>query len=963
MPMINDPDERDRNVAPASFRERDLPPDEKITRITELTKVTENDDGSATVDVEADAPAKDEGEKEFSRNLAGELDEAEVQRLSRQLLDDVKRDQEARKRRDEQYAEGIKRTGLGNEAPGGASFEGASRAVHPALIEGCIDFAARAMKELFPAEGPVKSRIIGDQNKKRVERADRQKRYMNWQLTSQIKEYRRELEVLLTQLPLGGSQYQKFWYDPRWERLRTEFVPIDDLLLPFESTGLDGSLRVTHVQRITKAQYLERVDSGLYRDVGNVAVSLSPERTESAEAAAVVDGADDMGYNEDGLRIVYETQLLISVPKGFDPLAKRPLMPYILTVDESTGKALALRRNWDEEDQDKATPLKWIVEYPFIPWRGAYAIGLAHIIGSMTGAATGALRALLDSAHISNMPGAIKLAGAKISGQNISISPTQITEISAGPGVDDIRKLAMPIPFNPPSTVLFQLLEWITNQAKGVVNTADEKIGDATSNMPVGTALALIEQGAITFSSIHARLHNAQKEALAIIYRLNRVHLTDHEVVEELGELVVSREDFEGPMNVEPVSDPNIFSDAQRYAQLQAVMQLATMAPQLYKMPDLHKRALRLLKFPHPDEVLAVPEDEEERDAISENVAAGNALKTLKAYDNQDHLSHLRVHIAFMSSPVLCANPLMGIPALPRLLEHCKEHLIKFYSEHTKAATEAQLAVTRAQGAFDQAEAYAIAIADQEMMRALAPLMPSLQQAQQMAQQMMPQEPQDPQMAAVQQRAAEAQGRQQIDQKRLELETQKAAMDEQLARIEAQRAAQEASNADMQSKIDAQLAMMEHQIKDREAQNAEAQNNLDRQLEAWQTRVEMMTSRETASLAAQQAEADRKLQLQLKQMAEEAASDRERLSAQVQTVLGLGALQQPVGGGGEGAAPKANPAGVQTKGTLSALLKDLQMELLQSRRRRPARLKVKHLEDGQTVVEPEYDDLTEGEGE
>lgn len=968
----NEPDESDApQLNDDGSADIDLDDDEA----DESSDVTELEDGSAIVKLaDNDSPIGDDDE--FDANLAEKLDDAVLARLSSDLVDAVERDQTARSKRDEQYAEGIKRTGLGNEAPGGAVFEGASRAVHPVLVEGCIDFAARAMKELFPANGPVKSRIIGKQTKLKLQKADRKSQYMNWQATTQIKEYRRELEVLLTQLPLGGGQYLKVWFDQRWERIRTEFVPIDDLLLPFEATSLASAQRVTHVQRINRATFAERTESGLYREIAQLGEAVvQPQQTEAAEAAAKVEGVEDPSFNEDGLRMVYETQIIMTLEE--DPLAKRELMPYILTVDEPTGKVLALRRNWDKEDNDKAEPLSWIVEYPFIPWRGAYPIGLGHIIGSLSGAATGALRALLDSAHINNIPGGVKLGGARVTGQTVPIEPTQITTIEGSVGVDDIRKLVMPLPFNPPSTVLFSLLQWITDQAKGVVGTADEKIADATNNMPVGTALALIEQGSITFSAIHSRLHNAQKETLAIIHRLNGKYLSDEETVEDLGELVVSRSDFQGPMDVEPVSDPNIFSDAQRYAQIQAVFQLSSQAPQLYKLPELHKRALQLLKFPAPDEVLATPGDPEELDPIAENMAATDPQKALKAYEDQDHMDHLRSHLSFMTSPILGMNPMMVVPTLPALLAHCKEHIVMLYGEHARAAVAAKETVTKAMargpltmpgslpgvaaGGFPPqsppqspggalgglsapagpapglsglpggpgappggppggpgappsgpdptavaspgGEADAIAIADQELAKLMAPLMPLLQAAQLAAQKAMQGgAPPDPRIAA-------AQMKQQTDQQRLGADQQNAQADHALEaeriKLDAQAEAREAAAQDRENEIDAarlqleqtqagaqakldQLSMSLEAHFKQLAQAAEAQRaTADQQIERWQTQVEMTVASRNADLAAQQAEGDRQQEILIQQIKGAQAEALSELQSRQQQALTL----------------------------------------------------------------------------
>ena len=868
-----------------------------------------NDDGSADIPIPQDADAmqeqpdgsvvitleeaqSDEPDDDFDANMAETLDESVLAALASDLIESVERDKDARKKRDEQYAEGIKRTGLGNEAPGGADFEGASRAVHPVLVEACIDFAGRTIKELLPADGPVKTRIVGDQTEEKVQKAERKRQFMNWQLTSDspraVREYRREMETALTQLPLGGSQYIKAWWNDRWKRISVEFVPIDDLVLPFEATDLASASRVTHIQKINRATFDERVSSGLYRDISVGDVVGTPEESDSDKAQAKIEGVDDLSYNEDGLRVIYESQILLSIEE--DSFATYPSMSYIMSVDVASGKVLSLRRNW-EQDDELGAPLEWIVELPFIPWRGAYAIGLAHIIGSLSGATTGALRALLDSALINNMPSAFALKGARMQGQDTRAEPAQITQIEGPTSVSDIRQLLMPAPYNAPSGVLFELLQWLTEQAKGVVATATEKIADATSQMPVGTALALIEQGSITFSSIHTRLHAAQKRLLSIFHRLNGKYLSDQETIEELGELLVSRADFEGPMDIEPVSDPNIFSDAQRYAQIQAVLQLMGSAPPgLYKPDEVHRRALRLVKISDPDALLNAPKDPEKLDAVDENQCAGDPQCSLKAYPDQDHLGHLKVHVAFMTSPIFGGNPMIGKIALPKLLDHCREHLLALYDQHAKGAQDANAQVAQqAGGALDSGEAEMLA--EQQLAQMLAPIMPHLQQAMQMAQQFN-QPPQDPRVAAIQ---AQTQAK-----------AQEAQAD--VAKAQAQAQAQVAAEQRMAQSDAADRAMQARQ-QAIDAANAEK----DRQLDAWQTSMEMQTSQRNANAAAMEAALDRAMKLRLEAFSQQQEMQLAKLNGQIELILqAFQAQMNPAPGEQEvRAIPEGEPDGDQ----------------------------------------------------
>lgn len=693
-------------------------------------------------------PQEDEGgpDPEFDANLAdGLVDESVLTELGTEFCELIEADKEARTERDKQYAEGIKKTGLGNNKNVGADFAGASSVVHPMLAKGCVDFASKASKELFPAAGPVRTQILGEQTEAKLDRAERKKTYMNWQLTEQIPEHRSEFEKMLSQLPLGGNQYKRWWRDAKLRRARTEAVYIDDIFLPFDQNDFYTTPRLTHREFIGRAEFDARVYSGLYRDLGGSRLGDMPNRSEASKAAREVEGVSDdtAAYLETGgTREVFTIYANLELED--DPETNGELAPYILHVEEYGSKVLGVYRNWDKKDKDRKK-LHWIVEYAFIPWRGAYAIGLAHLIGTMSTASTGALNALLDAAHINNFPGGLKLKSGRTSGQTVSVNATELREIDAPAGVDDIRKLVMAFPFNGPSAVLYNLMEWLTQQAEMVISTASEKIAEAGANMPMGTALALIEGGSTNFSAIHARLHHSARRELEILHRLNATYLDDQETVEELGEMIVYRSDFTGPMDVIPVSDPNIFSEAQRYAQLQAVMQLESM-PQFqpfFKPERLLVRALRLLQVPYAEDIANLPKDPKRLDPVAENSAAALDDGTpLKVYEDQDDLSHLESHIVFMTSPLLGGNPLIGATALPKLLAHCKEHMVAYYRKNHRAAADALAAVARSQGMpLDQhrAESMGHAFADKAMAAKLAPMVaPGLQQAMQLAQQFAP---------------------------------------------------------------------------------------------------------------------------------------------------------------------------------------------------------------------------------
>ena len=641
-------------------------------------EVIELEDGSVVINYKpTEGPNQN---PEFYANLAEEFDEGTLDALAYEYLDLIDVDKEARKERDKQYEDGLRRTGLGKDAPGGATFDGASKVVHPVMAEACVDFAASSARELLPSDGMVKAEIKGEADRKRTDIAERKASFMNWQLTEQIPEYRDETEVLLTQLPLGGSQFKKWRYDSEQKRPMCEWVPIDNILLPYSTTNFYSSQRVTEVQDITEDVFRQRVEQGVYRDIdaGYVSDLNTEDQTNAQKANDKIEGKSTTSKNVDGVRRIYEITCFLRLDDDSETEGRRA--PYILTIDETTDKVLSLYRNWAYGD-DKLTKLDWYVEFKFIPWRGAYAIGLPHLIGGLSAALTGSLRALLDAAHINNSQTMLKLKGGRISGQSDRIEPTQVLEIEGAPGVDDVRKLAMPLPFNQPSNVLYNLLGWLTTAAKGVVTTAEEKIGEANANTPVGTTQALIEQGAKVFSSIHARLHRSQAKSFQILSRINHWYL---EEMDNQSGVEIEVRDFAANNDIRPVSDPNIFSETQRMAQAQAILQMASAAPQLYDLRAAHRRVLKQMKVPAINEILPDPDGIKESNPALENVAMSMG-RPAAAYPDQDHISHIKIHLAYAQDPNYGGSPLIGPQFAPQALEHIKQHLTLHYLQSMRA--------------------------------------------------------------------------------------------------------------------------------------------------------------------------------------------------------------------------------------------------------------------------------------
>jgi hypothetical protein len=616
-------------------------------------------------------------DEDFYQNLAEEaINVYDLEKMGMRYLDLIDNDREARQKRDKQYEEGLRRTGMGDDAPGGAQFLGASKVVHPMMAEACVDFAARAIKEMFPPDGPAKTKILGEVTDEKTETAERKRDYINWQLTEQIEEFRDEQEQLLTQLPLGGSQFMKLWFDEKKKRPCAEFVAIDNILLPFAAANFYTAQRVTEQQDITEYEFRQRIDRGLYRDIDFIRATSEPDQTKAEKANAKIEGKQ-YETNEDGLRRIYHIYTWLELDD--DPVTKGESAPYVLMIDELEHKVIGLYRNWEEGD-DTMTKLDWLIEFKFIPWRGAYAIGLPHLIGGLSAATTGALRALMDTAHVNNSLTMLKLKGAKVSGQSDQIEITQVTEIEGGIGVDDIRKIAMPMPFNPPSPVLFQLLGWLTDAAKGVVTTAEEKIADAKSNMPVGTTQALIEQGAVVFSAIHSRLHDSQRRVLQVLGRINRWYLDDQRRGDSVADLPIKREDFRRNSDVVPVSDPHIFSETQRISQMQSVMQLSAQFPQIFDQRAVVSRMLKQLKVPNVNELMPNTGKPAELNAADENSAMALGRPAF-AYPRQDQLAHIQAHLNFAIDPMLGSNKLIAPKYIPQVMEHIKQHMMLWYTQ------------------------------------------------------------------------------------------------------------------------------------------------------------------------------------------------------------------------------------------------------------------------------------------
>ena len=823
-----------------------------VTTLDTATPVGGEVDIAESGSVDLNAPEEESVElgSHFD-NLAETLDSAELSEIASDLIDAIEIDKEAHEKRDQQYEEGLRRTGLGNDSPGGASFAGASRATHPALMEAALDFSARVMSEMLPPEGPVKDFIVGEPTDEKEDRAKRTARYMNYQITELMPSAYHEFEMGFTQCPLGGAFYSKMYTVDGNPSVM--FVPIDKVHRPWSDGDFYSQPRLTHEQDVDKYQFNDNVRRGLWLDV--VAVAASPSIDDQTKATTANDrivGRGTPTENIDDVRVIYEVSAMLpSLEDGEEGEDSDGVLPYIVTIDVNTRRILSIYRNWREDDENRKR-LDFLVEWPFWPWRGGIPIGMTQMIGSLAGAATGALRALLDAAFLSNSQTGMKLkGGATTGGQNIRPQVGQTTEVSGSLAMDDIRKTYMPLPFNPPSAVLFQLLGFLVDSARGVVRTTFDEYDKMSGNTPVGTASMFIEQGLKNFGAVHGRLHRSMRRFLRQLWEINSHTISNEVIVDQFGELNVTKEDFQGPMTVIPVSDPRIFSDMQRSAQAQMIQQRATTAPPgLY---DLRKSELFFLKrmnVPDPEQFLVPDPQATQKNAVAENVEASRGLP-IKAYPGQDHEAHLAIHLAYLVSPMFGSNPIIAMKYLPVMLGHLAEHLALWYADATLIAANAAIqeragdptitveSLAKMKGveiSLDRLLAEITPAVLQHATEQLAEVPPIIMQAQQLMQKMAPPMPMDPSIVAMKDVERQSQADQQMGQakiidiqSRTQMSQAKTQMDQQRLQIQQSEAQRKAAESSQKLQMDAMVKAKELEAKQQDAQakyEADQQRNM-----------------------------------------------------------------------------------------------------------------------------------------
>lgn len=731
--------------------------------------------------------SKESPEEEFDANLAEFMDESALQGLASELIELVDADMNSRKDWTEMYVKGLEVLGMKYEERT-EPWSGACGVYSPLLTEAAIRFQSEMITETFPAQGPVKTQIVGAVDKYKEEAAERVRDDMNYRLTEQMVEYRPEHERMLYSLGLAGAAFKKVYYDPNLERQVAVYIPAEEVVIPYGASNIYVSERVTHIMRKTKNEMKRLQVAGFYREteLGEPIRFFSDIEKKKAE---------EQGYslNDDDRYQILEVHVDWDLPGYEDDVP----LPYVITVERGTQNVLSIRRNWRQDDSRKLKR-NHFVQYTYVPGFGAYGLGFIHIIGGYARAGTSIIRQLVDAGTLSNLPGGLKARGLRIKGDDTPIAPGEFRDVDIPSGV--VRDNIMPLPYKEPSQVLAALLERITEDGRRLAAIGDLKIADMSGQSPVGTTLAILERTLKTMSAVQARIHSSLRMEFKLLKEIIRDYMpTDYPYTPEGGDRGVKQDDYD-QVEIIPVSDPNAATMAQRIMQYQAAIQLAQGAPQIYDLPQLHKQMLEVLGIKHVEKLIPAAEDQKPRDPVTENM---NVLmgKPVKAFAYQDHEAHLATHQAFMQDPKIAAtigqNP-MSQQMMAALMAHIAEHAAFAYRAQVEMALGVPLP------ALDDDNEAPIGRNDE---RSLAPLIAAaaqrtMAQNQAMAAQMQAQQQaMDPalqmQQAELNLKAQELQRKEADSQRDFEIAKQKLQLESQRLMIDAQKSGDPALKAIM----------------------------------------------------------------------------------------------------------------------------------------------------------------------
>ena len=635
-------------------------------------------DGSMEITIVPDANIGDM--TAFDANLADFLEDNALSLLANDLIGMVESDMDARKEWADTFVEGLDLLGLKIEERA-QPFQGACGVFSTVLSEAAIRFQAEAMSETFPAAGPVRTKVIGEEDKDTLEAADRVKADMNYELTEKMVEYRSEHERLLYSLGLSGSSFNKVYFDPNLGRQVAMYIPAEDVIVPYGASNIETAERVTHIMRKTKNELRKLQASGFYKEVD--LGEPTPYHSDIEERKA-----KDSGYSvtDDDRYSIYEihADLVVDGIDSEEDIAK----PYVVTIERGNNAVLAIKRNWNPDD-DLQLKRQHFVHYVYVPGFGFYGLGLIHIVGGYAKAGTSIIRQLVDAGTLANLPGGLKSRGLRVKGDDTPIEPGEFKDVDVPSG--SIKDNIMPLPYKEPSQTLLALLDKITNEGRRLGAISDMNISDMSANAPVGTTLALLERTLKPMAAVQSRVHYAMKQEFKLLKSIMAEYApAEYGYQPNRGEVSARQSDYM-MVDVIPVSDPNSSTMAQRVVQYQAVLQMAQSAPQIYNLPQLHRQMIEVLGIKNADKLVPTEDDAQPLDPISENM---NALtgKPLKAFIYQDHAAHIAAHEAFMKDPMI-AQMLGQNPQANRIMAALKAHIAEHYAFLYRQQIEEKLGV------------------------------------------------------------------------------------------------------------------------------------------------------------------------------------------------------------------------------------------------------------------------------
>jgi len=642
-------------------------------------------DFTSTIEMEAEAPIK-----EWYVNLAENLDDNVLNDIANEVYNNYDADKNSRQEWESMFERGFDLLGLKIQETS-EPFEGACTAVHPLLVESAVKFQSKASQELFPSGGPIKTQILGKSNPKREMQANRVKNFMNYQLTEQMPEYFDEFEKMLFHLPLIGSAFKKVYYDANLKRPVSEFVPIDQFYVSYYASNLSKADRYTHVIYRSPIDLAKDIRSGIYSDT-ELPEATNPEPTAFASKMDTILGFSPTG-DADPQYVLLEQHCYLEIKET--NAEEGIALPYIVTIEEQSRKVLCIRRNYKLDDTNKEK-ITHFVHYRFVPGFGFYGFGLMHFLGNLTMSATAAMRSLIDAGQFANLPGGFKAKGVRMVGDNDPISPGEFKEVEST-GID-LAKAIVPLPYKEPSSTLFQMLGFVTAAGQKFADSTEQIVSEASSYGPVGTTMALLEASSKFFSAIHKRLHKAQRDEFRILARIDYDYLpSEYPYDVPFESRNIFKSDFDGRVDVIPVSDPNIPSNAHRLMIAQMAMQMAQQSPPgLFNMEALSRTILSAANMPNLEEILPPKLKPQALDPVSDIMAAVKGVP-IAVFTGQNHDAHIQVKMAYLQDPLNGGNPVMQ-RVKPILEANIQEHMVHKYQEQMDGVTKQALEQMPEQG-------------------------------------------------------------------------------------------------------------------------------------------------------------------------------------------------------------------------------------------------------------------------